>query len=211
MTRSRLKSKYNKTPTPENRFKYTKLRNCCVSFRNKAIRYVFQKETTKGNSTNKAFCKPITPYLTNKDSLVSNDIILVEEDKIISEAYEVAETFNDYFVIIVKTTTAVNPKNIKENLPSNTSTRDVVNAIIKEHPSIQKRYECLRQTEPFSFNFVSQDEVNKYLKKVNVNESTGDDRISPKILQITANVLDKPLTTVINLSISEMTFPGQPK
>jgi hypothetical protein len=49
------------------------------------------------------------------------------------------------------------------------------------------------------------------LKKVNVNKSTGDDKIPPKILQISANVLDKPLTTVINLSINEMTFPGQSK
>ena len=46
---------------------------------------------------------------------------------------------------------------------------------------------------------------------VNVNKATGDDKIPPKILQISANVLDKPLTTVINLSISEMTFPGHSK
>ena len=39
--------------------------------------------------------------------------------------------------------TGVNPKNIMENLPINTSNRDVVNAIIKhykEHTSIQKIY-----------------------------------------------------------------------
>ena len=85
MTRSRLKSKYNKHPTPENRLKYTKQRNLCVLLRNKAIRYEFQKETGKGNLTNKDFYKLIKPYLTNKGPLVNNDIILVENDKIISE------------------------------------------------------------------------------------------------------------------------------
>ena len=39
------------------------------------------------------------------------------------------------------------------------------------------------------------------------NKSTRDDKIPPKRLQISA----KPLTIVINLSISEMTFPGQSK
>ena len=182
--------------------------------RNKAIRYEFQKETGKGNLTNKDFYKLIKPYLTNKGSLVNNDIILVEKDKIISEASEVAETFNDYFVNIVKTTTGLSPTNIKENLPINTSNREVLNAITenyREHPSIQKIYEFSKHVEPFSFNFVCQNEVNKYLKNVNVNKSTGEDKLPPKILQISANVLDNPLTTVINVSISEMTFPNQSK
>ena len=47
------------------------------------------------------------------------------------------------------------------------------------------------------------------MKNVNVNKSTGEDKLPPKILQISANVLDKPVTTVINVSISEMTFPNQ--
>ena len=50
--------------------------------------------------------------------------------------------------------------------------------------------ECLKHTGTFSFNFVSQDEVNKHLKKVNANKSPGDDKIPPEILQITINVLD---------------------
>ena len=47
--------------------------------------------------------------------------------------------------------------------------------------------------------------------KVNVNKSTRDDNIPPKILQISTNVLDKPITTVIDLSISEMTFLNKSK
>ena len=208
MTRSRLKSKCNKHPTPENRLRYTKQRNICVLLRNKAIRYEFQIETGKGNLTNKDFYKLIKPYLTNKGSLVNNDIILVENDKIISEVSEVAETFNDYFVNIVKTTTGLSTTNIKDNLPSNTSNREVINAMIdnyREHPSIRKTNEFSKHVEPFSFNFVCQNEVNKYLKNVNVNKSTGKGKLPPKILQISANVLDKPLTTVINVSISEIT------
>ena len=96
--------------------------------RNKAIRYEFQKETGKGNLTNKDFYKLIKPYLTNKGPLVNNEIILVENDNI-SEVSEVAETFNDYFVNIVKTTTGLSPTNIKDHLPSNTSNMEVINAI----------------------------------------------------------------------------------
>ena len=115
---------------------------------------------------------------------------------------------------IVKTTTGLSPTNIKDHLPSNTSNREVINAIIdnyREHPSIQKINEFSKHVEPFSLNFVCQNEVNKYLKNVNVNKSIGEDKLPPKILQISANVIDKPLMTVINVSISEMTFPNQSK
>ena len=48
-----------------------------------------------------------------------------------------------------------------------------------------------------SYNFVSKDETNKHLTKVNVNKSTVDDKSPPKLLQATANVLDEPQTTAI--------------
>ena len=44
MTRSRLKLKYNKHPTPENRLKYTKQRNLCVLLRNKTGLNTLNKE-----------------------------------------------------------------------------------------------------------------------------------------------------------------------
>ena len=43
---------------------------------------------------------------------------------------------------------------------------DVVNEPYKEPPSIRNICECLKHTEPFSFNFVPQDEVNNYITKV---------------------------------------------
>ena len=40
---------------------------------------------------------------------------------------------------------------------------------------------------------------------------SGDDKMSAKILEISEIVLDKTLTTVKNLSTSEMTFPTKSK
>ena len=214
MTRSRLKSKYNQDPTPENRLKYTRQRNLCVSLRNKAIRYDFHKETSKGNLTSKSFYKLLKPYLTNKGSLVNNDLILIESDEMISESSEVAEIFNDYFVNIVRTSTGVNPNNIKDFLPKNVCNTEVVENIIQhyqDHPSILKIQECVKHTETFSLKHVTPGEVNDHLKKLNEMKSTGDDKIPVKILKISANILDKPLTKVINSSINNMAFPTEAK
>ena len=67
----------------------------------------------------------------------------------------------------------------------------------KDHPSIQKFDVFLKHTEPFSFNYVTPDEINKSLKKVKLNKSTGDEKVPPKMLP--------PIVT--NSSISKIAFP----
>ena len=54
-TRSRLKKKFNKYPTNENKTKFKKQRNKCVSIRRKAIKNHFKKATENGLLSNQAF------------------------------------------------------------------------------------------------------------------------------------------------------------
>ena len=70
----------------------------------------------------------------------------------------------------------------------------MVTMYYKDHPSIQKFHEFLKHTEPFSFNYVTPDEINKSLIKVKLNKSTGDEKVPPKIL----------LPIVTNSSISNV-------
>ena len=42
------------------------------------------------------------PFLTNKGGLSRNDILLVKDDKIITEDRELAETFNVHYINIVE-------------------------------------------------------------------------------------------------------------
>ena len=65
-TRSRFKNKLNKNPTDENRTKYKKQRNKCVSLRKKAIKNYFRKVTDNGIMDNKHFWDMVKPFVTNK-------------------------------------------------------------------------------------------------------------------------------------------------
>ena len=79
-TRSKLKNKYNRNPTEENKAIYKKQRNKCVSLRRKAIKVYFHNVTKTGVQTNKDFWKLIKPFLTNKGFLENAEIMLTHGD-----------------------------------------------------------------------------------------------------------------------------------
>ena len=82
-TRTRLKNKYWRDPSSENKLAYKKQRNLCVSIRRKSITNYLNKFTNKGLETNKSFSKFIKPFLTNKNTLTDCDITIVDGKKII--------------------------------------------------------------------------------------------------------------------------------
>ena len=62
------------------------------------------------NLTTKEFHKLVKPYITNKGALSESYIMLIDQNKLVSDEKEVAEIFNDYFANIVKITTGKDPK-----------------------------------------------------------------------------------------------------
>ena len=84
-TRTRLKNKFNKIPSEENKILYKKQRNICVSLRKKAIKRYFSEIASKGIMTNKDFWKVIKPFLTNKGCLTNSDIMLIDNDQMITD------------------------------------------------------------------------------------------------------------------------------
>ena len=75
--RSRLKNNLNKNQTNENRIKYKKQRNKCVSLRKKGIKSHFESITRDGIMSSKNFWNTIKPFITNKSGLTNNDIMLI--------------------------------------------------------------------------------------------------------------------------------------
>jgi hypothetical protein len=55
-------------------------------------------ERCAGGPKSKHFWPTIKPFLTNKGSHFAKDIILCENDNIINNQTEVAETFNNFFI-----------------------------------------------------------------------------------------------------------------
>ena len=99
MWRSRLKNIYNKTRSPENWDNYKKQRNFCVDLLRKTKRSYFEQINIKDISDNKKFWNTIKPFFSNK-GLNSNKLMLIENDKLISEEPLLARTMNEYFTNI---------------------------------------------------------------------------------------------------------------
>ena len=55
----------------------------------------------KNITDNKKFWKTVKPFFTDK-GVSRNKVVLVEDDRIINDDKEVAQTFNDYFDNAVK-------------------------------------------------------------------------------------------------------------
>ena len=68
-TRSRLKKRFNKNPTQENRIKFKKQCYKCVSLRKKAMKNHFKEMTKNGILSNKEFWDLIKPFFQIKGDL----------------------------------------------------------------------------------------------------------------------------------------------
>ena len=82
MTRSRLRNKYLKHKTEENRLLYTQQRNKCVSLLRKTKMNYYGNLNEKDITDNKKFWKTVKPFLSDK-SINSDKIHLNENGELI--------------------------------------------------------------------------------------------------------------------------------
>ena len=216
-TRSRLRNTFCKNPSEENEIKYKRQRNLCVSLRCKAIKY-FSNITSKAIVTNKEIWKTIRPFLTNKGCLENSDIMLINDDEMVTDDKTLAKTFNEHYINIVERSSGLKQEKMKFDNSLNTS-RNILHSIIdryKNHPSILKiKSEVSSKScsdSDFSRNIlVTSDEVEKMLKSLNSKKAAGTDRLPIKLVKLASEVLSKPLSIAMNNSITSSTFPVKAK
>ena len=99
--RTKLRNKFLKNRSNENKKNYEKQRNHCVSLLRKTKREYYSNLDDKNIFDNKTFYKNIKPMLSKK--IKSNDrITLIENDEIIKTEKETAEVLNVFFSNIVQ-------------------------------------------------------------------------------------------------------------
>jgi len=214
MTRSRLKAKYQKSKSKNDRLNYTKQRNLCKKLRDEAIKSDFQKSFTDIKKNSKKFYHILKPYLSKKGSLSSSDIKLIESDDVISDGIKMANIFNQYYTNIVEYTSGKAPQSLADTLPSFTQIDVIIREIKKKfqhHPSICNIKNNSLNVSSFRFKLVTIPEVEFILKTLNTKKSIGIDGIPSIILKLSASVIAEPLTKIINSCITENTFPSLAK
>ena len=211
-TRSRFKNKLNKNPTDENRTKYKKQRNKCVSLRKKAIKNYFRKVTDNGIMDNKNVWDMVKPFVTNKSGLTSHDIMIIHNDSLITDEKELTELFNEQYINIVEKSSGIKPSclsNIKEK-----NNEEIISSILKKyenHPSVAKIKKNKNENSNFRFHEIDEDEIKNLFHKINIKKSTGEDQIPPKLVKLASKHLLKPVTNAVNSSIRSSVFPKKAK
>ena len=138
------------------------------------------------------------------------NIILLENEQIISNNYDVGNIFNEYFVNI--TTTLNVPKWTPELASPTNFFNPVRNAILKykDHPSILKIKSKYSNGDVFSFQDITIVTVETYIKNLDSKKSTSGP-IPAKLLKISGNICSEYICNYINTSINSNTFPDDLK
>ena len=212
--RSRIINKYNKCKSRANYLEKQSIMRQCRFLQNKAKKAHFNKTLTDSNMTNKKYWALMRPFLTEKGGNYGTKITLKENENFITNEDAVAETFNDQYVNIVEKTTGSSPVSIPNTELDIANITETINKIIQHfsyHPSIKAIRENNQLIEPFHIPLAQISDIQDILKTINIKKSAGPGMILPSLVKMCSNVIDRPLTDIVNHIVVNCIFPDSAK
>ena len=219
-TRSRFRNRFLKIPDETNSRLYKQQRNKYVSIRRKSIKHYFSNIASNGVVTNKNFWKAIKPILTNKGCLEESDIMLRDDEKMITDEKKLVQLFNDHYINIVERSCGFKPEKVEFDIGSSNK-NEVLSSVLEKyrnHPSIVK---ILKNTNLQSSSIsipssswgskITTEEINTNLKSLNSKKNTWNRQNTTKRVKLASGFLAEPLSIAISNSISTSTFPNNAK
>ena len=200
--RNMMRNIKNKHPCPENYDRYRNLRNQCVKIGKRSKKQYFA-ERCEGGPKNQHFWATIKPFISPRH-YANIDIMLSENNSIITESESVAKIFNKYFNEIAEGIGFNDP------IPENFDKDDILLYMIKrydDHPSIMAIKSFCTQGQSFDFIHVTPNDIKSCIVNLDSKKSTGYDGIPVKLLKVGTEPLSVMISKLINMSIGECTFP----
>ena len=201
MNKSKTRKKYIKWPSRENFLAMKRAKNYCNNLTRTAKRNFFQRVTKSGFGNNKKFWNAIKPFLTNKAFLTNDNISIKVNDDLVTDKTKLANLFNLHYINIVENISGAPPviqgnsnkpnednttvKNISKQYENHSSIINIKNHI--DSPAIR-----------FDIPTAKIEDINKIIKSINPKKATGPDKISPKIVKLSVNIIDSHLMNIIN-------------
>ena len=208
MNRCRLRSKYLKWPSRKTFLEYKKAKTICNSLNKSTKKAYFADISRKGFVSNKTFSNTVKPFLTNKGFPANENIAIKCNEEIISDTTKLAGIFNTHYINIVQKSSGTTP-NIKGNpenpLEDSITVKNLFNEY-ENHPSIINIKNQNLAKRFYETDFATTNQINKIIKEVDPKIATGPDKIPPKIIKLSANVIDSHLTNIINSDIEKKSF-----
>ena len=210
MNRTRLRNKYLKFPSATNKDLYKRQRNLCTSLIRKHKKTYYSNLDIRNISDNKKFWSTVKPFFSDK-TYVSHQITLINDNSVVYDNKEIAETFNEYF-----STAAVN-LGIEKDFQFLNDTAGIsdpiTKAIIKyeNHPSIIKIKETYTITDKFNFSAVSPEDIQKIVNPLDVSKASSYKSIPTKIFKQNFDIFSGIITKIYNQSTISANFPPNMK
>ena len=139
-------------------------------------------------------------FLKNKGLLENSDIILIEENQVITCKRELAKTLNEHYINIVEKSSGIKPKDSSQH-DKNQNIQKTIREIDKSdenHPSIlQIKNFCsssFHVKQKFFFHFVNEIEIKKLMQGFNSKSATGIDTNPPRLIKVAGDFLTPLLT-----------------
>ena len=132
-------------------------------------------------------------------------------DAFIDKETNFVEIFNIYYINIVEKTSGV-PR--EKNVIDTNNTQEIIEGIIRKyerHPSMLKMKNNFDSFVTFDFSKAEVADINSLLKQRIPKKRTGTDTILPKLVKISANVIEKLLCNIINKDIDNFNVSDNTK
>ena len=179
--------------------------------------------------SNRKFWNTVKPFLTSKGFLHNDNISIDINGNIVEDEQKLTKEFNLYYINTAEITSGKPPMTSENNLDYITSGKppmksennlDYINDSLitkqiiekyKNHPSIKAIQDTFPVKKQFKIEEAKFEQVNKILRNMNSRKATGLDKIPPKIVKMSANIVDSHLTNIINSDLERNAFSGSAK
>merc|ERR1711989_12756 len=207
MTRARLRNRYYRNPSEENKRAYTKQKNFCTNLLIREKKKHYSDLDVKVLEDNRKFWRTVKPLFSEK-CMTKQTIRLNESGKIVSDTKEVAEILNNYFMDAVEN---LEVKRYLPNIVFDGENLDQIDKMIKkyqDHPSILKIKENVKPERRFDFQDVDEDQMFKKIIKLDPSKASMKNDIPAKLYLTTNDIVCKPLSGVFNRAKNGCIYPS---
>ena len=139
-----------------------------------------------------------------------NDNISIDiNGNIVEDEQKLTKEFNSYYIM----TSGKPPMKLENNLDYINDTL-ITKRIIKKyknHPGIKSIQDTFPVKRQFKIEEAKVEKVDKILRNINSRKATGPDKIPPKIVKMSANIIDSHLTNIINSDLKKKAFSDSAK
>ena len=186
MDRSRLRNKFLKTRSNEDKKAYNTQRNYCLTLVRKTKKDYYNNLDHENVTDNKTFWKSIKLCFSEKDS-AHNKITLVEQDLILDKKDNVAEVLNKFFINLVSNLdiSKYHEKSVNIDHIEDPIARSIEQ--YKNHPSIAAIKSKIIN-KYFKFNSISKTEIEKEILNLDSSKACQDSDIRTKVIKSNSDI-----------------------